>query len=234
MLTISLSSVFYYTQRGAHVTSLQNTIMSWSFIEKTEDRVRQLALFSAIIHLFLGMSCIIIILMYFSIFWIYYLLASAPNYAVSVILLHGIKHQNLRSVKLWIVYNVLQVIFCSILFCFTCYQYFSVESSSKGNTFRTNDTKYLDTVMAQKMKMGALVDAATALTFIILISTCCNMVIHYHDEMKMREVYYRKHAAQEQKEAVLWILIQTLWNKHCKEWENILYTFWIMVDITAR
>jgi len=57
--------------------------------------------------------------------------------------------------------------------------------------------------MAQKMKMGALVDAATALTFIILISTCCNMVIHYHDEMKMREVYYRKHAAQEQKEAVL-------------------------------
>ena len=141
--------------------------------------------------------------MYNSIFWIYYLLASAPNYAVSVILLHGIKHQNQRSVKLWIVYNVLQVIFCSILFCFTCYQYFSVESSSKNNTFRTNDTKYLDTVMAQKMKMGALVDAATALTFILLISTCCNMVIHYHEEMKMREVCNRKHASQEQKEAVL-------------------------------
>ena len=144
--------------------------MPWYGNEASEKRVQQIALFSAIIHLLLGMSCIIIIIMYNSIFWIYYLLASAPNYAVSVLLLHGIKHKNQRSVKFWIVYNVLQVVFCILLFFFTCYQYYSIDYTSKGNVTRTNDSKHLtDSVMVQKIKMGAILDAATAMIFILII-----------------------------------------------------------------
>ena len=179
--------------------------MPWYINEASEKRVRQIALFSAIIHLLLGMSCIIIIIMYNSIFWIYYLLASAPNYAVSVLLLHGIKHKNQRSVKFWIVYNVLQVVFCILLFFFTCYQYYSIDYTSKGNVTRTNDSKHLtDSVMVQKIKMGAILDAATAMIFILIMSTCCNMVFHYHEEMKMDRQCSRKHGPEEQqKEAVL-------------------------------
>ena len=145
--------------------------MPWYGNEASEKRVQQIALFSAIIHLLLGMSCIIIIIMYNSIFWIYYLLASAPNYAVSVLLLHGIKHKNQRSVKFWIVYNVLQVVFCILLFFFTCYQYYSIDYTSRGNGTRTNDSKHLtDSVMVQKIKMGAILDAATAMIFILIMS----------------------------------------------------------------
>ena len=181
------------------------TKMPWYINEASEKRVRQIALFSAIIHLLLGMSCIIIIIMYNSIFWIYYLLASAPNYAVSVLLLHGIKHKNQRSVKFWIVYNVLQVVFCILLFFFTCYQYYSIDYTSKGNVTRTNDSKHLtDSVMVQKIKMGAILDAATAMIFILIMSTCCNMVFHYHEEMKMDRQCSRKHVPEEQqKEAIL-------------------------------
>lgn len=180
--------------------------MPWSISECSSKHIRQLALFSAIIHLLLGMSCIIIIIMYNSIFWIYYLAASAPNYAVSVLLLHGIKSKNQRSIKIWIIYNVLQIIFCILLFFFTCYQYYSIDHPSKGNVPRTNDSKHLtDSVTTQKIKMGALLDAATAMTFIILMSTCCNMVIHYHqEEMKMGRECSTKHLpGEEQKEAVL-------------------------------
>ena len=112
-------------EERASYRNKSGTKMPWYGNEASEKRVQQIALFSAIIHLLLGMSCIIIIIMYNSIFWIYYLLASAPNYAVSVLLLHGIKHKNQRSVKFWIVYNVLQVVFCILLFFFTCYQYYS-------------------------------------------------------------------------------------------------------------
>ena len=144
--------------------------------------------------------------MYNSIFWIYYLAASAPNYAVSVLLLHGLKSKNQRSIKIWIIYNVLQIIFCILLFFFTCYQYYSIDHPSKVNVPRTNDSKHLtDSVTTQKIKMGALLDAATAMTFIILMSTCCNMVIHYHqEEMKMGRECNTKHLpGEEQKEAVL-------------------------------
>ena len=170
-----------------------------------EKRVQQIALVSAIIHLLLGMSCIIIIIMYNSIFWIYYLFASAPNYAVSVLLLYGIKHKNQRSVKLWIVYNVLQIVFCILLFFFTCYQYYSIDYTSSGNVTRTNDSKHLtDSVMVQKVKMGAILDAATAMVFILIMSTCCNMVFHYHAEMKMDRQCSRKHVPEDQqKEAIL-------------------------------
>ena len=177
-----------------------------SFIsEASEKRVQQIALVSAIIHLLLGMSCIIIIIMYNSIFWIYYLFASAPNYAVSVLLLHGIKHKNQRSVKLWIVYNALQIVFCILLFFFTCYHYYSIDYTSRGNGTRTNDSKHLtDSVMVQKIKIGAILDAATAMIFILIMSTCCNMVFHYHAEMKMDRQCSRKRVPEEQqKEAIL-------------------------------
>ena len=179
--------------------------MPWFISEVSSKHIRHLALFSAIIHLLLGMSCIIIIIMYNSVFWIYYLAASAPNYAVSVLLLHGIKSKNQRSIKIWLIYNVLQIVFCILFFIFTCYQYYSIDHPSKGNVPRTNDSKHLtDSVTTQKVKMGALLDAATAMTFILLMSTCCNMVIHYHEDIKMGRECSTKHVPkEEQKEAIL-------------------------------
>ena len=199
--------VLHEISEEEEVISLKlNDTMSEFLYEVSSKRIRHLALLSAIIHLLLGMSCIIIIMMYNSIFWIYYLLASAPNYAVSVVLLHAIKHKNQRRVRLWIIYNVLQIIFCVLLFAFTCYQYYSVENMSNGNQLRTTDTKYLtDKARVHKIKTGALLDAATAMTFVLLMSTCCNMVIHYHEEMKMgRKSSGGKYVTpQEQKKEVM-------------------------------
>ena len=204
--------------------------MSWFVYEISSKRIQQLALFGAISHVLLGMSCIIIIIMYNSIFWIFYLAASAPNYAVSVLLMHGITHKNQRSVKLWIVYNLLQILLCIILFCYNIYEYYTIEHPSKPPG--TNDTrKLMDSVMVKKVKMGALLDAATAMIFILLLSTCCNMVLHYHEKMKMEKECGRKCVPQERKEAFLWLLIikynkNILWRRNkCIKHARLYHTY---------
>jgi len=160
--------------------------MIWGSNNTSTKWVRQLAMFGAIIHIFLGMSCIILIILYHSIFWVFYLAASALNYAANILLLHGVKNRNERNILIWIAYNLVQIILCALFFCAMCYRYFNIHGVLDINSLFPPkfDEKSVNSVLIHKVKTGTLLDAAASLIFIFVMSPCCNVVIHYYDQIK--------------------------------------------------
>ena len=154
----------------------------------SSQRIRQFAIFGAIFHVLLGMSCIIIIIMYHTIFWICYLAASALNYAASILLLYGVKHKEHRVLKLWIGCNVLQIIFYIMLFCAMCHKYWNIDSGSRTSSHLLGvPENSLDPVFLRRIRMGTFLDAATSLIYAFLMCPCCSMVKRYHDEIRRDE-----------------------------------------------
>ena len=160
-------------------------IMSRLTYKTSSQRIRQFAIFGAIFHVLLGMSCIIIIIMYHTIFWIFYLPSSALNYAASILLLYGVKHKEHRAIKLWIGYNIVQIIFYITLFCVMCHKYWNIDSGSRTSSQLLGvPENSLDPAFLRRVRMGTFLDGATSLVFALLMCPCCSMVIRYHEEIR--------------------------------------------------